>query len=260
MKQVFWILTLCLMQAPLWACSFIPESFCETMNQFSDYNILAGTIIAIDDTGIDFEVMEVVRGTENRAVVRIWDGTDFDCNGPWSMSADDIGSVGESYVLILPLIEEQENAWDVIGDYRRLHPYAYETDLYLEDGVAYGLIEGFAFAPPEMNVMEVELQTMIDALVDTGECDGFVSTEDVLQKTHIQVPNPFSETLEVQFAGDYAEMQLRVYTITGQVLYHGVLLAHDVLELPTQHWQGGLYVLELVADNRLVERKKLIKQ
>ncbi|MEO1713748.1 MAG: T9SS type A sorting domain-containing protein [Bacteroidota bacterium] len=260
MKQLFWILTLCLLQSPLWACSFSPDSFCQTINQFSDYHILAGTIIAADETGIDFEILEVVRGTEDRAVVRIWDGTDFDCNGPWSMAANEIGAVGESYVLILPLIEELENTWDVLGDYRRLHPYAYETDLYLEDGIAYGLVEGFAIAPPEMNIQQVALQTLIDELAESGDCSGFVSTTAVSKETNILVPNPFSETLQVQFGGDYAEMQVRVYSITGQVLHSSVLLANDLLELPTQHWQAGLYVLELVAENRLVERKKLIKQ
>ena len=79
-------------------CSVVPISFCESSERFDSSVILSGVILSEDIDGIDLEVMEVFRGLEMRSTIRIWDGTDFDCNGGWSMSASDLGEVGDSLV------------------------------------------------------------------------------------------------------------------------------------------------------------------
>jgi len=109
MKYLLTLIILTTAAASVMACSVIPSSFCYEADRAPDEVIVSGTITGVDADGIDFEIRDVIRGTESRAVIRIWDGTDGYCNGVISMAADEIGAVGESFVLLLPVIDSLEN-------------------------------------------------------------------------------------------------------------------------------------------------------
>ena len=85
------------------ACSWIPTSFCETSNDRPDDVVISGKIIGVDDDGIDVAVIHVLKGTESSEVIRIWDGTDFDCNGLFSMAASALGDVDDTIIVVMPL-------------------------------------------------------------------------------------------------------------------------------------------------------------
>lgn len=129
------------------ACSWIPTSFCETSNDRPDDVVISGKIIGVDDDGIDVAVIHVLQGTESSEVIRIWDGTDFDCNGLFSMAASALGDVDDTIIVVMPLITEIENTWDVLGDYRRPNYFGAITELRVTNGIVGGYIWGPAMTP-----------------------------------------------------------------------------------------------------------------
>jgi len=95
------------------------------------------------------KVIEVLRGEESSTTIRIWDGTDFDCNGIRSMAASTIGAEEEVYIIALETITEIENSWDVIGDYRRPMHYGRTPELKVDGEIVTGFISGIDSAPIE---------------------------------------------------------------------------------------------------------------
>lgn len=131
------------------ACSWIPSSFCATNTSRPDDVVVSGRIVQEDADGIDLAVIHVFKGIETRDTIRIWDGTDFDCNGTFSMAASALGAVGDSIIVILPLITTIENTWDVLGDYRRPDYFGHITELRITNGNVLGFIIGSGSASVE---------------------------------------------------------------------------------------------------------------
>lgn len=129
------------------ACSWVPSSFCGTSDLRPNDVVLSGKVVGVDMDGIDLEVIDVLRGMESRDTIRIWDGTDFDCNGLFSMAASNLGELNDSILVVLPLITEVENTWDVIGDYRRPDFFGHTTELRITNGVISGYVWGPAMTP-----------------------------------------------------------------------------------------------------------------
>lgn len=131
MKKIFSFLILnlylCLVGI---ACDFIFIPFCESSSSnFSTENIVSGIITQHLDNGIQLEVIEVLRGTESRTILTVWNGTDIDCNGNHPMDALAYGMVGDTVIAIIEDVIVQQNDWDIIGDYRR--PSSLSDQTYL---------------------------------------------------------------------------------------------------------------------------------
>ena len=151
------------------ACSWIPIPFCQTSTERPNDVVLSGRIVGVDMDGIDVEVIDVLRGDEDRAIIRIWDGTDWDCNGLFSMAASDLGAVDDSIIVVLPVITTIENTWDVLGDYRRPDYFGYIPDLRVYNGLVTGYITGSASSP----VYEMAYPDLVAAWSDgTVGCTG----------------------------------------------------------------------------------------
>jgi len=173
------------------ACTIIPISFCETFSTFEDRLIVEGTITDVDEFGINFEILQVLNGTEDRQNIRIWDGQDFDCNGIFSMAASDFGNVGDKRILILPKIDSLISSWDVIGDYRRPDNYHYSPILYINDDIVTGFIAGYAQAPESYNLYSYDYDNFIEDWNEVMNCEIIVpvKSEELEKKIRI-VPNP----------------------------------------------------------------------
>ena len=160
------------------ACSFLSTSFCASIYELPSNVIISGKIVAIDDDGISMEVIDVIRGEELRDTIRIWDGTDFYCNGPFSMAASDIGSVSDLLVISIPKITEIENVWDVIGDYRRPSPYGYTVQLRWENDLVKGYLSGNKYEAPESTVYSLAYDLFVESFSDEMVCGDLVNLVD----------------------------------------------------------------------------------
>ena len=158
----------------VFACSWVPYSFCETSNLRPDDVVISGKVVSVDMDGIDLEVIDVLTGSESRDTIRIWDGTDWDCNGLFSMAASDLGGLNDSIIVILPLITAIENSWDVLGDYRRPDYFGYTPELAITNGMVIGYIWGPAMTP----IWEMPYEPLVANWSDGPDaCSGFLSIE-----------------------------------------------------------------------------------
>lgn len=120
------------------ACSCLAVPFCQTAFQKSEDLVISGVIVDNNTNSIRIKVIDVLRGSEDRDTINVWDGTDFDCNGLFSMKSIDLGNPGDSILIILPKIVNIENTWDVIGDYRRPEYLCYFTSLLIKNDTIAG--------------------------------------------------------------------------------------------------------------------------
>ena len=229
------------------ACTIIPRTFCSSINQLADHAILTGVIVGVDTTGIDLLIVDVLRGEEERTTVRIWDGTDFDCNGWWSLAAANIGNFGDSVVVLVPRITEIQNDWDVIGDYRWEDPYFYTASLSIEDGNALGFIQGIPGAPPEVNTFSVPYSQLLSSLIEEGDCSGLInmSTEDGQTSSGIRLNNPVSSILNFQLSTDVDYEQMNLYSTTGQLVFSKDLSYLTRADVDLSQLPAGVYFLEI---------------
>lgn len=241
------------------SCTIIPVSFCQTLDELSDDLVISGVITSIDSFGIDVEVIQVLRGTENRQFIRIWDGTDIWCTDIISMAAADIGTVSDTFILILPKIEIIENDWDIIGDYRRsLWPFN-ATELRVENGIAHGFIEGVIPAPPGFLVYSYSYPELVSSFLENGSCPEIIlSTNIPISEKDIQINSPFQTTLNLTFPAE-TDGTIRVYSISGVLVAQAKIEAQSNLSMQLEELENGLYVVEWIGDRSRV-LKKVVKQ
>ena len=242
------------------ACTIVPETFCSSIQLQPDYNIISGKIVGVDQDGITVEVFNVIRGEELRDTIRVWDGTDFDCNGIWSMAASDIGSVSDTIIISLPKIFEKENEWDVIDDYRRPDPYSYTSELRVKDGLANGFLSGLAGAPASYNVYSFDYNLLVESLSAGLMCSDFISAIElaILQKA-ISYSNPVSTDLILNVTEPYNDLSLSIYALNGKIVKQVAFDSNTQLNVSLELLSSSVYILEFKVGDRIVMLDKLIK-
>lgn len=160
-------------QTDSYSCSWEETSFCKTLDIFETWHpsliVVSGVISGSDDDGVDLEVIELLAGVESRTTLRIWDGTDIDCNGLHPMSASFFLNEGDSLVIMLPLLDSIENTWDVLGDYRMPQPYGTSPFLKISEGQVTGLILGNYFQGQQ--IRELDYNYFAKEFLGSGICD-----------------------------------------------------------------------------------------
>lgn len=256
MKKLY---TLCIALFALYqtgaACSWIPTSFCETSNDRPEDVVISGKVISVDDDGIDVEVLHVLQGTESREVIRIWDGTDFDCNGLFSMAASMLGDVDDTIIVVMPLITEIENTWDVIGDYRRPNYFGAITELRVTNGI----IGGYIWGPSMTPVYQMPYLHLIGNWNEGPDaCSVFLSVDG------LQESEPFSayimdDTFRMSIPSNVvSSSKVRLIGSNGQVLRVWPVQVGDMqVELPGL--APGVYVVELINERGTRTSNRVVK-
>lgn len=235
------------------ACTIIPEGFCVTNSENFDRSVLSGKIIDIDDDGINIAIINILRGVENRDTIRIWDGTDFDCNGLWSLAASRLGHVNDTIIIILPIINSLENVWDVIGDYRIPDSYYEETaHLSVRNDTIRGFINGSPWSSNYVN--KIAFSDFINYWDDhTNDCIGLVATKKTVRHDlAIDVfPNPAKDYIKVSYQGRF---DWSLYNIHGRmVAFDSGLFDED--EINVAFYTKGIYLLKVkIGDHFQVKR------
>ncbi len=250
----------------LYACSFTSGSFCECAGLLDDHLIISGTIISVDEDGIDLEVIDVLRGEESNAVIRIWDGTDFYCNGPWSMAASDIGQVGDVKILTLPKIVETENSWDVVGDYRRPNWYEYLTDLRVIDGQVEGLIRGYVgwdqnneLVYSQDYIGQLSYETFATSYTELLDCSTMVDVENITTKFQTTIENPFTSNLNITLDENF-EGTISIFDLNGVAISEKLIRFQNNVEIDLSFVPNGLYFVRFENEDGLVQVEKVVKQ
>lgn len=135
------LLTICAFNSTF-ACDPFYASYCQTtqLRQYEEMHIFAGTIAAKGENNITFNVLELLRGEEERTTFTIWDGLYYESNDPVcsyvsSGYTNRYGAVGDTIFCIVELIEETETDVDVVGDYRRPSTWVIETFVPVKNNI-----------------------------------------------------------------------------------------------------------------------------
>lgn len=68
-------------------------------------------------------------------------------------------------------------------------------------------------------------------------------------------PNPFDSRLKVTLNSTPETMEVRISTLTGQLIYQNSEMLVNEMELDLQHLSKGLYILEIIADKKSTTTK-----
>jgi hypothetical protein len=242
----------------LYSCSCAPYSFCETAAQRVNHVVLLGKIIDTVLHSVRIEVIEVLRGTENRDTIIVWDGTDSDCNGPIPMNASGMGNIGDTILAILPIIDSLENVWDIMGDYRRPFWFCFTTELLYQNDSLRGFISGLAIAPPQFNTFVFHYDNFKNHwLAYNFSCMNIVGiNENKIDKNNISVfPNPASSSIHISST---QEIQLaEMFSISGKLILQLLPVNNeiDIASLPC-----GMYFLKTTDTKGKTAFAKWVKQ
>ena len=257
MFRIIIMLLLFITQIDSQACSFWPVSFCKSIDYYPNSITIYGEVLSLDEDGIDFLIFEKLNGDELKDTVRVWDGTDFDCNGWHSMAAADIGGVNDSLVLQLSMITETANTWDVLGDYRRPSPYGDVPKLRIENGIVTGMIQGDYFEPDYLSSLDYE--AFKDHLMNDQDCSVSVAIEDLQDKSDLKLNNPFANSLQINASAMINKGNITLYSLNGQALLTEEINHQNTIEIQTSNLQSGIYLVAINAEGKLPEVFKVIK-
>lgn len=258
MKRTLLIILLAMAVQLSFACSCSPwNAFCATTTKLKNDLILTGKVVYSDTLSIKIHVIEIFKGQEAKDTITIWNGTEFDCNGIFPMKANELGSVSDTIVVILPRIttETLENAWDVVGDYRRPTPLCFSPLLHIKGDSILGMINNSGVSYPYWSYKKMlyedfrQLWTdeQIDCaeLVDVQEKSAFSKIDLVVMNRLIKISSNTNEDFNV-----------RLLDIMGNCYNLGNFYGATSIEIKNR--KPGVYFLQIRSGDELVRRKIII--
>lgn len=258
MLKAYLIISLIIFNTACFSCTCELISFCETASARKEDNIFKMVIIDEAVHSIKVLRLETIRGLEEMDTLIIWDGTDYDCNGNISMVASQIGEVGDTLLIILPVIDSIENVWDVAGDYRMPDWLCYTYKLKLENNFLHGVINGVY---PYYYLGNYNYDEFIESWFLGGEtCNlvpvTFVSYFD--SATFIKVfPNP-SDGLFVINVLQVGHIEYQVIDFSGRLITQCNYVNNKILvDLGT--YPDGVYLFVLKKEDEILFTAPLIK-
>jgi len=232
------------------ACSGFPKSFCFIKATRTGHHAICGVISSSISHGINLKVIDVLSGIETRSVVTIWDGTDFDCNGNISMKSNLLGQVGDTIIVITPIIGGvPQNTWDVAGDYRMPY-YLFETAwLKVNKDTVRGYIAGAANTP----LVKYDYTSFKNYLLNhNNDC------------LALNINEIFKNEIEINLKHGYISnnspsnnlFSISIYTIDGRIVLQAILSKGQ--EVKYDHLPSGLYLLAARKDTEIQITRKII--
>ena len=237
------------------ACSFPVYDFCQSIDTFPDRNILTGHITQLDSNGINLEVLHVLRGEETRTNVRIWDRQNWQCNGPFHMSAEVFVNLGDTIIMMLPRIDSIQETWDVVGDYAwpRLHFFeslyeVHNDELFIGE---HNFLGGLSY-PTSINY-----SFFVNAWLDNHACDRIVDTQDLTKTQKLTLyPNPALDEINIVGHNNERPISYTLFDIAGKHISSNVSKTGGQ-DIPIAHLRPGVYFIRLEGENQSLKFVKL---
>ena len=238
------------------ACSGFPHSFCATHGERSADPVIKGTVVAVNPQSIQLKVLEVWSGTESRTLITIWDGKDFDCTGNISMKASGMGSLGDTLLAILPLIQSVQNTWDVVGDYSRPHWLFYEPVLYIKNDVIKGMINAStSMSPPWWAIYNMKYTDFKTYWVEhQGDCSKIATGISDNGKINDLIIRQNENTVYVSATDGFT---IRIVSIQGSIITEQEVRSEATINI--ENYAAGMYQVCILTNSGHEFRKKIIR-
>lgn len=263
MKKLFTLfIVLSFYQA--FSCSDVPYSFCSRAQFSPNQNIIRGKIIDSIPNGIRLKVISVLRGSETRDTVTIWNASDFICMDTTRMSASLLGDIGDTIIGILPMVDSVREQWQVVGDYVcPPDPWALtERILKIENDTVKGFISGHEFAPPPYNVLEMNYSDFISYWNSHGSTCHTLSVGISEEKDNQLMISPnlsfTSFTLQLS-SPPTAQTYFQLYDALGRQVKHEEITS-TITTIHRDNLPGGIYFWQLQAGNKILDSGKLVME
>lgn len=228
----------------IYSCDPIYISFCDSNKELVEEKVFVGKILNQNSQNTEFEIIEILKGLESESTITVWDGSDLECNGTFSMSTAAYGSVGDTVILIVQPISTIENTWDVINDYRRPSSINYTTYLRVDEGFLW----------------DNDLQVSYDDFMtnwDEDGCENIVSNKRPIQFSLKMYPNPASDQLRIKNE-DSLWKYYSIISLNGQVVEtRSPLHNSNIIEVASLN--AGFYILKIWDKNEIEIVGKFVK-
>lgn len=253
MKNITLTLFLFLSCASIRACDFA----CVFCHEFQETDfIFGGEIIQKGAEFVQIRIIDQFRGNESREIITIWSGTDFDCNGPFSMSANDFGNIGDTILTVTRLIEEAQNIWDVECDYYRSHFCFYSSQSF--DG---NWIWGW-FSEPSFSYKIFKEKWNDRTLVG---CENYESDKEgceSIPNSNIEIniaPNPTPGLFYVNvFPILEQDFLLKIFDAAGKmILEKDLTQINNAIDL--NHFPSGVYFVAVSNGDKFLKTERVLK-
>jgi hypothetical protein len=231
-------------------------TFCEATIAIDNDLIVSGEITYVDSIKLRLRIFDIFKGDETKDTITIWAGTDFECNGLFSMSTNELGEEGDSIIIILPKIDSAniENDWDVIGDYRRPYYLCITPNLRIENSSVFGEIKD-SWPMPNSTVFRVSydhFKTLWNN--EKINCGGLVGVQ-------------YFEKREVDFCIDNRcliiensenlDLSINIFDLTGRSLFSLKSNLAQIMTAPIGDNQHFI-ILQISHNERLLTNEKMI--
>ncbi len=245
----------------LLSCSWTSSSFCSTSQSSTFMNdlVVYGKITFKDNDGIDFEIVDILRGQENRTTIRIWDGVDFDCNGTFSMAASELGNIGDHLIIILPKIAEKKSSWEIVGDYRRPNFFQYTPNLKVENGIVFGLISGTGYEFYPYVEEQANYENFKNSWEANQNCSSVVlGTKNYESEKAFKVLTFSNNKFKVSFYKN-VEFKFEIFNISGLKIESSELVERE-FEIDLPEYSTGIYIVNITYENNKIQNFKIMKK
>jgi hypothetical protein len=231
-------------------------TFCEATTGIDNDLIVSGEITYVDSIKLRLRIIDIFKGEETKDTITIWAGTDFTCTGLFSMSTSELGQKGDSIIIILPKIDSNniENAWDVVGDYRRPYYLCITPNLRLEKNIVFGEIKD-SWPMPRSTVLRISYDHF-KTLWKNGEIDcsalvgvPYIEMKEVdycINNGHLMVEN--NENLD---------LLINIFDQTGRSLF-SLKSNSDKIALDPLIDNQLFIILQISHIDRLITNEKII--
>lgn len=259
MKNIFLLICLIFVtQSEILACNWTSSSFCSSSQSslFLNDLIVYGKIVSIDNDGIDFEIIDILRGEEDKTTIRIWDGVDFDCNGTFSMAASELGKINDQLIIILPKISKKKSSWEIIGDYRRPNFFEVTPNLRVENEIVYGLISGFETFP--FVEEQATYENFKNSWNTNNNCSSVVLKNEKYKIQKLKVLSFPNNKFKI-VSDNLSKKEFNIYNVFGLRLKSEFQVNNEV-EIDLSEYSLGIYFINLVYENNKIKTIKLIRK
>ncbi len=226
----------------MYSCDPVVYSFCKSTVDYAQENIFIAKVVEQYDRGLSLEVIEALRG-EEPANIRVWDGTDINCNGPFPMRTSDYGEAGDTVIILVEKVFTKNNTWDVIGDYRRPSSINHTTYLRVKNGQIWNHTEAITY-------------TEFVAQWPLENCLGEAPASEV--KVPRIYPNPTSDRILIEAMEEENWLAYSLIAINGQIIQPFIAFQNRN-EIDVEYLSAGIYVLQIMDRNGNVVTTRFVK-
>jgi hypothetical protein len=228
------------------ACSGNQKSFCIVQSTHSGDAIIKGVVIGSSTNAIQLLVMEVLRGSETRSVVSIWDASTISCGyHSFTQKAIDIAAQGDTILAVLPKITSVQHTWDVIGDHRRPYSLFWTPVLRIKKDTLRGYIVGnyHNFELNYWGIYKMSYSDFKSGWKNNTVCSANVGIEEARSLTQ---PLISQNGTEIQISFGAIDIKSTVVSPMGGSVIAEFKGSHQI-DLNIENYPAGMYLLTITS-------------